>query len=104
MTLLVLVCASVVRAGTVSFEDLARHAQFKMVKIAPDGNHLAATSVLKNGQTVLTIIDLVSHKAFNVKPRDKADVLDFWWASSGRVLYTEAEHEGGWDSPLPTGE
>ncbi len=26
------------------------------------------------------------------------------WASPNRVLYTEAEHDGGWDTPIPTGE
>ncbi|MER3546883.1 MAG: S9 family peptidase, partial [Rhodanobacteraceae bacterium] len=28
----------------------------------------------------------------------------FWWVSPKRVLYTEAEHDGGWDIPIPTGE
>lgn len=31
-------------------------------------------------------------------------MLDFWWVSPKRVLYTEAEHDGGWDIPIPTGE
>jgi dipeptidyl aminopeptidase/acylaminoacyl peptidase len=30
--------------------------------------------------------------------------LDFWWASPNRVLYDEAEHDWGWDKPIPTGE
>lgn len=91
-------------ADPVSFSDLARHSQFKDVEISPDGAHLAATSVLKNGQTVLTLIDLANHKAFNVAPRQGDDVMDFWWVSPTRVLYTEAEHDGGWDAPLATGE
>ena len=97
-------CASVSLAGPVSFADLARHTQFKMVKISPDGTHLAATSVLKNGQTVLSLIDLANQKVVNLAPRQNEDVLDFWWASPKRVLYTEAEHDGGWDMPIPTGE
>jgi dipeptidyl aminopeptidase/acylaminoacyl peptidase len=91
-------------ADPVSFADLARHTRYKMVKISPDGTHIAATSILTSGQTVLTIIDLVTHQGFNVEPRERDDVLNFWWASSTRVLFTEAAHEGGWDSPLPTGE
>ncbi|HET7301634.1 MAG TPA: prolyl oligopeptidase family serine peptidase [Oleiagrimonas sp.] len=97
-------CACASLAATVSFEDLARHPQYREVKISPDGTHLAAKSVLKNGQTVLTVLSLQGGKSFNVKPRESADVLDFWWASPDRVLFTEAEHEGGWDVPLATGE
>ena len=96
--------AGVALAAPVSFSDLARHTRYKMVKISPDGTHIAASSVLANGQTVLTIIDLVSQKGFNVQPRDRDDVLDFWWASSTRVLFTEAMHQGGWDAPQSTGE
>jgi len=97
-------CAFALSAAPVSFADLARHSQYKDVKISPDGTHLAATSVLKNGQTVLTLIDLVNHKGANINPRQDEDVLDFWWVSPNRVLYTEAEHDGGWDAPLATGE
>src|SRR5690242_3161490 len=97
-------CAFALNAEPVSFTDLAKHLQYKTVKISPDGTHLAAISVLKDGQTVLSLIDLVSHKGANVAPRQDEDVLDFWWASPNRVLYTEAEHDGGWDAPIATGE
>ena len=91
-------------AAPVSFTDLARHTRYKMVKISPDGTHIAATTVLADGQTVLSLIDLVNKKGVNVKPRDGDDVLDFWWASSEYVVYSLATHEGGWDLPLATGE
>ena len=97
-------CAVALNAEPVPLSDLARHAQYKAVKISPDGTHLAATSVLKDGQTVLSVVDLVTKKGANVLPRQNEDVLDFWWASPNRVLYTEAEHDGGWDKPIPTGE
>ena len=91
-------------AAPVSFADLARHARYKMVKISPDGTHIAATTVLADGQTVLSLIDLVNKKGVNVKPREGDDVLDFWWASPEYVVYSEAEHDGGWDMPIATGE
>ncbi len=91
-------------ANPVPFSDLARHAQYKMVKISPDGTHIAATSVLAGGQTVLTIVNLGTHKILNLAPRNNEDVLDFWWVSPNRVVYTQAEHDGGWDAPIPTGE
>jgi dipeptidyl aminopeptidase/acylaminoacyl peptidase len=105
-TLCVLVCgpAAIALADPVSFADLAKHTQYKMVKISPDGTHIAATSVLANGQTVLTLFNLVTKKGVNVSPRQNEDVLHFWWVSPKYVVYTEAEHDGGWDMPIPTGE
>jgi dipeptidyl aminopeptidase/acylaminoacyl peptidase len=91
-------------ATPVSFTDLARHAQYRMVKISPDGTHIAATVVLANGQTVLSLINLVTKKGINVQPRQGDDVMDFWWASPQYVVYSEAEHQGGWDAPIATGE
>jgi dipeptidyl aminopeptidase/acylaminoacyl peptidase len=91
-------------AGSVSFADLAKHLQYREVKISPDGTHLAAATVLKDGQTVLSLVDLASKKGVNVSPRQGDDVMDFWWVSPTRVLYTEAEHDGGWDAPIATGE
>ncbi|HET9817690.1 MAG TPA: alpha/beta fold hydrolase [Rhodanobacteraceae bacterium] len=91
-------------ATPVSFADLARHTQYKMVKISPDGTHIAATSMLANGQTVLSLVNLVTKKGINVQPRQGDDVRGFWWASPQYVVYSEAEHQGGWDAPIPTGE
>ncbi|MGN6313778.1 MAG: alpha/beta fold hydrolase [Rhodanobacteraceae bacterium] len=97
-------CAFASFADPVSLVDLARHSQYKDVKISPDGRYIAATTVLKDGQTVLSLVDLVKKKGVNVSPRQGDDVLDFWWVSPNRVLYTEAEHDGGWDAPIATGE
>jgi len=96
--------AGVTLAAPVSFTDLARHSRYKMVKISPDGTHIAATSVLDSGQTVLTLINLVTKKGVNVAPREGDDVLDFWWVSPKYVVYDDAQHQGGWDMPLATGE
>jgi dipeptidyl aminopeptidase/acylaminoacyl peptidase len=96
--------AAVASAGPVSFADLAHHTQYKAVKISPDGTHIAATSVLANGQTVLSLVNLVTHKGVNIAPREGDDVLDFWWVSPQYVVYDEAQHLGGWDMPIATGE
>lgn len=101
---LLCVFAAVALAAPVSFADLTRHAQYKMVKISPDGTHIAATSVLADGQTVLSLIDLVHKKGVNIAPRQGDDVLDFRWVSPRYVVYSEAEHQGGWDMPIATGE
>lgn len=98
-----LLAAAVVQAQTVSFADLARHNEYKNVKISPDGQYLAATAVVK-GQTVLALIHLSDHKGHVVRPREDDEVTEFWWASPTRVLYSVGEHVGGYDAPLATGE
>jgi dipeptidyl aminopeptidase/acylaminoacyl peptidase len=90
-------------AQPVSLADLAKHAQYKDVKISPDGQFLAATAVVK-GQTVLALIRLSDKKGNLVRPREEDDVTDFWWASPTRVLYSVGERVGGYDAPLATGE
>ncbi|TAN05126.1 MAG: S9 family peptidase [Rhodanobacteraceae bacterium] len=96
--------AMVALAGPVSFADLARHPRYTMVKISPDGTHIAASAVLANGQTVLSLVDLATRKGVNITPREGDDVEDFWWVSPKYVVYDESEHLGGWDAPLATGE
>jgi hypothetical protein len=101
---LLCVLAAAAMAEPVSFTDLARHPRYKMVEISPDGTHVAATTVLASGQTVLSLVNLVTHKGVNIRPREGDDVLDFWWVSPQYVVYSEAEHDGGWDVPIATGE
>jgi hypothetical protein len=100
---LLFLCTAVLHAQTVSFADLARHAQYKNVKISPDGKYLAATAIVK-GQTVLALIRLADKKGNLVTPRDDNDVINFWWASPTRVLYTLGMPKGGYDQPLATGQ
>jgi dipeptidyl aminopeptidase/acylaminoacyl peptidase len=91
-------------AQPVSFADLARHQQYRTVKISPDGKYLAATAVVK-GQTVLALIRLGDKAAGNVvSPREGNEVIDFWWATPTRVVYTVGQARGGFDAPLATGE
>jgi dipeptidyl aminopeptidase/acylaminoacyl peptidase len=101
---LVLLCVGFAAQGApVPFADLARHDQYKDVKISPDGQYLAATAVV-DGQTVLALIHLSDKKGTIVRPRTKDDVTDFDWVSSTRVLYSVGERVGGYDAPLATGE
>lgn len=100
---LLLLLTAVVHAQAVSFADLARHDEYRSVKISPDGKYLATIAVVK-GQTVLALIHLSDHKGHVINPRQGDDVTGFWWASPTRVLYTVGEHVGGYDTPLSTGE
>lgn len=98
-----LLCAGVGHADPVSFADLAKHLEYTDVKISPNGDYLAAEGVVK-GQRMLALIHLSDKKGQVVLPREGNDVVQFWWASPTRVVYTVGEHVGGYDSPFATGE
>lgn len=98
-----LLLGTALHAQPVSFSDLAKHAEYRDVKISPDGQYLAATAVVKS-QTVLALIHLADMKIKVLSPRGKDDVAEFWWASPDHVMYTVGTREGGYASPLATGE
>lgn len=97
------VCTTVSFAQPTPLADLARHDQYREVKISPDGKYLAATAILK-GHSVMALINLSDKKAQLVRPREDDDVTNFWWASDKRVVYAVGTRVGGYDKPLPTGE
>jgi len=94
---------AVLMAQPPSFADLARHAQYREVKIPPNGQYLAATAVVKN-TTVLALIQRSDMKVKVLSPRGTDEVVNFWWASDNRPLYTLGIHQGGYAAPLATGE
>jgi dipeptidyl aminopeptidase/acylaminoacyl peptidase len=100
---LLLLCITSLHAQPPSFADLARHTRYREVKISPDGQYLAATAVIK-GKTALALIHISDKKGLVVQPRDGDDVVDFWWASPKRVIYTVGTRVGALDAPLSTGE
>lgn len=89
--------------GQVPLKDLARHEQYRNVKISPDGEYLAATAVVKD-KTVLSLIHLADMKGVNLQPLDRDDVLDFWWVGSHRVVFTVTQRIFGLDGIYANGE
>ena len=90
-------------ADEVPLADLARHEQFRAVKISPDGKHLAA-SVVIDGKTVLSLINLADMKGVNLRPRDERELAQFWWVAADRVMYTVGNRYGPLEAPVSWGE
>jgi dipeptidyl aminopeptidase/acylaminoacyl peptidase len=103
VALLMLLLAAALHALPVSFTDLAKHAEHGTVKISPDGSYLATTNVVK-GQAVLALIRLSDKTESTVRPRDGNDVINYWWASPGRVLYTVGLRDSQFEKPYSLGE
>lgn len=90
-------------AEPVPLTEFAKHMQFREVKISPDGEHLAASSII-DGKVVLSIIDLKKNTGLTVRPRDEDEVYRFWWVSNDRIVYSVAQHVGILEVPASTGE
>lgn len=92
-----------IAAADIPLEDFARHDRYRDVKISPDGDYLAASSIV-DGKAVLSLIHLSDMKGVNVVPRDNDDLAHFWWVGRRRVMYTIGHKVGGLEAPIPTGE
>src|SRR4051812_13804701 len=99
--LLSIACAA--SAADVPFEDFARHAQFRDIKISPDGDYLAASAVV-DGKAVLSLVRLDDMKGVNIRPRESGEVYQFWWVAPHRVFYTVDERMATLEQPMLTGE
>lgn len=97
-------------AGTVgatapapSFADLGRHAQYREVKLSPDGEYLAASAHIGD-DSVLALLRLSDRKAVTLRAPNGTELAGIEWAGPRRVLYTIGEKLGGFVQPQPTGE
>ena len=102
LTLFLLVSIPAV-AAEVPYADFARHAQFRDIKISPNGDYLAADTVV-DGKAALSLLRLEDLKGINLKPREGGEVAEFWWVGPHRVFYTVAERMTTLEQPIRTGE
>ncbi|HEX5122047.1 MAG TPA: S9 family peptidase [Rhodanobacteraceae bacterium] len=103
LALSLLAFASAASAAEIPLEDFARHAQFRDIKISPDGDYIAASAVV-DGKAVLSLVKLDDMKGVNLKPRESGEVYEFWWVAPHRVVYNVAERVSTLETPSLTGE
>ena len=90
-------------AAEVPIADFARHSQFRDIKISPQGDYLAASSVV-DGKAVLSLVRLEDMKGVNLRPRENGEVAEFWWVTPHRVVYSVAQRMSTLEQPQLTGE
>ncbi|MDR1990797.1 MAG: S9 family peptidase, partial [Acidobacteriaceae bacterium] len=81
----------------------AKHSRFRDIKISPEGDYLAASSV-RDGQAILSLIRLSDMNGVSVRPRDNNEVQNFVWVAPHRLIYTISEKTTGLEAPQSTGE
>ena len=86
-------------------EDFIRKDKFQTLKISPTGEYFAATVPVER-KTMLVILRRSDNKlmASTAIPGDYTQILDFWWVSDERVVFSGAEKIGALERPQPTGE
>ena len=85
--------------------DFIRRDRFQRVKISPKGTYVAAT-VPYNDRTVLVILKPGQTEPFGhvTLKEPNTHVLDFWWVSDNRILFTIGERGGALEQPVSYGE
>jgi dipeptidyl aminopeptidase/acylaminoacyl peptidase len=100
---LIVLAAGACSASAADIADFAKHPQYKQVKISPNGEYLAVTTII-NDKTALGLIHLADMKGQNLGAREGAEIAGFDWVSPDRVMYTVGEHWGGKDQSVANGE
>ncbi|HEX7917343.1 S9 family peptidase [Rudaea sp.] len=91
------------QAQVPALRDLAKHEQFRDVKISPDGQYLAVTGVVKD-KTVLSMLRLADMSGVNLRPIERDEVQDFWWLGSHRIVYNMSQKLYDVDGMVANGE
>jgi len=103
LAVLIALAPLAVFAEEIPLADFARHAQFRDIKISPEGDYLAASAVV-DGKAVLTLVRVEDMKGVNLRPREGGEVYRFWWVAPHRVVYSVAERTSALEQPSLTGE
>jgi hypothetical protein len=64
-------------AAEIPLENFAKHPQYKDVKISPNGEYLAVTSIVDD-RTVLGLIHLADMQGKNLGAREGSQISDFY--------------------------
>src|SRR5690606_18735175 len=77
-------------AAEVPLADFAKHAQFRQVRLSPNGDYLAASAVVDD-QPVLSLLRLADMSGKNIGMPANTDVADFRWVGPEKLLYAIGE-------------
>ncbi|MEQ1439286.1 prolyl oligopeptidase family serine peptidase [Fontimonas sp. SYSU GA230001] len=91
-------------AATPSTRDFARHAEFGMAKLSPDGSLLAAT-VPRGDETHVAVIRLADMKVIGrLRARDHEHAAGLWWVNDERIVIAIGSSAGPLEATVLTGE
>ena len=90
--------------GRMPVEYFTKYDEFGGVKIAPDGQFIAALAG-KYGRSSVVFIDLKEKKTVRtVSVPEDCEIDDYYWVSPTRLIYTIAQRQRENVRPTPTGE
>lgn len=103
---LALASTSTAAANLIPVEAFARHPELSMVRLSPDGEHIALRADLDNGKSHAVMIYAVSDMEHPFMLRMQPNELpnNIVWVSNSRIIIEKAKQLGALDAPLATGE
>ncbi|WP_334130756.1 S9 family peptidase [Silanimonas lenta] len=87
-----------------SVEDFLRRDSFGLLRLSPDGEHIAATVPLEDRTSLVIFRRSDMSRTGHVTLPAKSHVIDFYWVNPERILFTIGQSDGGLEAPRPTGE
>jgi len=86
--------STALRAEPLPISAFTADPRFRMIKISPDGKSIALVSV-RDFVEVVTTIDLATMTPTPLATLNKAQVANFWWKGSERVVFLVSD---GWNA------
>ncbi|MGA9854459.1 MAG: prolyl oligopeptidase family serine peptidase [Gammaproteobacteria bacterium] len=82
-----------------------QHAQFRNVKISPDGKYLAVIGPIKGHeeQSQVDIVAIATASVYAHYSLGEFLPVGIWWANNSQLLFTTAHQYGWYDHPVSTG-
>jgi dipeptidyl aminopeptidase/acylaminoacyl peptidase len=85
-------------------EDFLARDSFSEITVSPDGRFLAASAPLEKGGALIVLDRETLERRGHFYAGSRIEVLDFWWASPERLVFTVGEKFDGLERPGWTGE
>ncbi|PWK84772.1 dipeptidyl aminopeptidase/acylaminoacyl peptidase [Fulvimonas soli] len=98
--------ANVTGTDLIPAETFAHHPELSMVRLSPDGQHIALRADLDNGKTHALMIYALNDMAHPFMLRMPTNELpnNIVWVSNKRLIVEKARRFGAFDAPMATGE
>lgn len=91
-------------AQSIDFDRYARDDSFNVVRLSPDGRHIAATVPLGDRTGMAVTRHGENRPVVSFQLGERMHIGDFAWVSPTRIVYAIAERFGTLEQPQPTGE
>ena len=96
--------AAAATSGPLPAEIFARHPSYEVVRLSPDGRHVAVAARVGTGQTLVVLTVPERKLTSSLRFDEGAAISDLVWVSDQRLVIAMGYQDAAEDAPEPTGE